>query len=198
MLIPEIDDIRPNQLSQFDPDHKYLAEVVEFYHNYMSRMTKLKGVAINGWSSNHAELIFEAVKNTFDGMKNPKDFEVDWIIFNGSSLTVVEVGMRGRTFEDTGCTKPGGEAFKKFCKGDDMKQVERVISKKLEQIVRKDTKIVQHLLEATGNGNLPVNYALLLPNLSTDFVSNRIKNLHTKSLSEKKLFSLDEIISKKE
>ena len=199
VLIPEIDDIRPNQPSQFGHDHKYLGKIVEFYHNYMSRMINLKGVAINGWSSNHAKSIFEAVENTFEEMENPpKDFEIDWIIFNGSCLTVVEAGMRGETTEKAGCTKFGRKHSSKNWKEDDLKGMERLISKKLDQIVRKDTQIVQHLLEATRNDNLPVNYVLLLPNVSIDLVRNRIKNLYRKSKVGNEFYSLDLMISKKE
>ena len=199
VLIPEIDDIRPKKPSQFDLDHKYLGEVVEFYHNYMSRMFDLKGVAINGWSSNHAKSIFEAVENTFEDMENPpKDFEIDWIILNGSSVTVVEVGMRGETTEKSECTTHGSKDSSKNRKEDELKGMERLISKKLDQIVRKDTQIVQHLLEATRNDNLPVNYVLLLPNVYIDLVRNRIKNLHRKSKLGNEFYSLDLMISKKE
>ena len=99
MILPDINSIKPKEPSLFAADYGYLGEVVEFYHHYISHMKKLKGFAINGWNNKIAKEIFDNVESTFVKSKNKqaKDFEVDWMLMNGSVLTIVEVGMRGDT-----------------------------------------------------------------------------------------------------
>ena len=60
-------------------------------------MSTWKGFAINSWRIEQARLVFDSVENTFDASKytSTKDFEIDWILLNGSVLTIVEIGVRG-------------------------------------------------------------------------------------------------------
>ena len=116
VILPPIDSIKPSKPSLFEADSGYEGEVVEFYDNYLSRMPGLKGIAINGWKSEQARLIFDNVEKTFQGTKyndtnddkndkntknnkKTKNFEIDWLLMNGWVLTVVEVGVRGEIEE---------------------------------------------------------------------------------------------------
>ena len=99
VILPDISNIKPKEPSLFAADYGYLGEVVEFYDNYISHMKNLKGFAINGWNNKIAKEIFDNVESTFveSKKKQAKDFEVDWMLMNGSVLTIAEVGMRGDT-----------------------------------------------------------------------------------------------------
>ena len=178
----------------FEVDCGYQGEVVEFYDNYLSRMTKLKGIAINGLSNPIANLVFDAVEHTFKGTKweNSRDFEIDWLLLSGSALTVFEVGMRGETEESPKNLKSKDKAAApdKGKESEDTKREERLISKKIDQMVQ-NCVIFQHLLEATGNQDLPVNYVIFFPNITTEQICSRVEKLHQKALSEERQLSLD-------
>ena len=178
----------------FEVDCGYHGELVEFYDNYLSRMTKLKGIAINGWSNSVAKVIFDAVDDTFKGTKweISKGFEVDWLLLSGSALTVFEVGMRGETEENPKNLKSKDEAAApdKEKESEDTKRVERLISKKIDQMVQ-NCIIFQHLLEATGCQDISVNYVMFFPNITTELIRNRVEKLHKKALSKGRQFSLD-------
>ena len=194
VFIPHIDTIKPKKSSMFEVDCGYHGEVVEFYDNFLSRMTKLKGIAINGWSNPTANFIFDAVEHTFKGTKweISKGFEIDWLVLSGSALTVFEIGMRGETEENPKNLKSKDKdaAPDKEKESEDTKRVERLISKKIDQMAQ-NSIILQHLLEATGNQDLSVNYVLFFPNITTELICNRVDKLHKKALSEGRQFSLD-------
>ena len=96
----------------------------------------------------------DTFKNTKNG--SSRNFEIDGIILNGDSLTVVEVGMRGKTE-----TREG----KENCIMNEEKGIQGVIADKLKQIVKNRT-IVEHLLETTGNQHIQVSYLAFFPNIS--------------------------------
>ena len=194
VFIPHIDTIKPKKSWMFEVDCGYHGEVVEFYDNYLSRMTKLKGIAINGWSNSIANLVFDAVEHTFKGTKweKSRDFEIDWLVLSGSALTVFEIGMRGETEENPKNLKSKNRiaAPDKEKESEDTKRVERLISKKIDQMVQ-NSIILQHLLKATGNQDLSVNYVIFFPNITTELICSRVEKLHKKALFEGRQFSLD-------
>ena len=206
----------------FSIDTAYHGEKVEFHDYYLSRMVNLRGIAVNGWNNNLAKSVFESVENTFRGTKYEKsqDFEIDWLIFSGSSLTVVEVGMRGETETKVKNAKLKDELSDSleqeridWAKMNEQpnttkvplrnevqsektisKQIDRPISKKIDQMVQND-EIIKHLLGATNCLHVAVNYILFYPNISTDIIFDRIERLYKEAQSEKRQFSLDKIIS---
>ena len=146
----------------FTEDNQYHGEIQEMYRRYFAQISDLRGVAINGWSNKNAKNIFTNVADTFiswETIKNTKDFEIDWILFNGATITVIEVMEKSKT-----SIKENGNSFKK----------------KLEQI-KKDRIIIQHLLEVCRCKNTRVNYVIACPNVSITEVTegNFLKN-HTR------------------
>ena len=192
--LPHIDTIKPKNLCMFEVDCGYQGEVVEFYDNYLSRMTKLKGIAINGWSNSIGKVIFNAVEHTLKGTKweKSRDFEIDWLVLSGSALTVFEIGMRGETEENPKNLKPKDKAAApdNEKESEDTKRMERLISKKIDQMVQ-NCVILQHLLEATGSQDISVNYVMFFPNITTELIRNRVEKLHKKALSKGRQFSSD-------
>ena len=200
----------------FEVNCGYQGEVVEFCDNYLSRMTDLKGIAINGWNNRIANFNFDAVEHTFKGTKWEifKDFEIDWLVLSGSALTVFEIGMWGETEENPKNLKSKDKAAApdkekeseenpknlkskdkeavsdKEKESEDTKRVERLISKKIDQMVQ-NSIILQHLLKATGNQDLSVNYVIFFPNITTELICSRVEKLHKKALFEGRQFSLD-------
>ena len=183
VILPPIDSIKPSKPSLFEVDPGYEGEVVEFYDNYLSRMPGLKGIAINGWKSEQARLIFNNVEKTFDGTKykETKDFEIDWLLMNGSCLTVVEIGVR--------CVnKEKGKNSKSHQKlnldADNMERgTQRLISRKIDQLIR-DQVIIQHLLEATNVENCCVNYFAVWPNIPIDDIRLKIATTYKHALDQ--------------
>ena len=177
-------------------DCGYRGEVVEFYDNYLSRMSNLKGIAINAWNNQQANFIFDSVEHTFKGTKcdSSRDFEIDWLIFDGSSLTVFEVGVRGETEENGKNCKNIEKTTAIDKENENTKRVERLISKKIDQMVQ-NCLIIQHLLEATGSQDSPVNYLIFFPNITTEMIRYRVEKLHKKALSDGRQFSFDTISS---
>ena len=142
--LPRIECI--DSLGPFEEDNKYHGEIFEVYLKFFARMELLTGIAINGWSNLDCRRVFHNVENTFQGcgkFSRTKDFEIDWILFDGYSLTVIEVKERS-------------ERAKKQTIGH--------FEKKLDQI--KKRIIIQHLLEVTGCSNIKVNYIIACPNVS--------------------------------
>ena len=204
VILPDINSVKPKDPSLFSPDYGYLGEIVEFHDNYLSRMENITGFAVNGWSVLNAKRIFNSVETTFNSKasENSKDFEIDWLIFNGNSLSVIEVGMRGES-------EPSKNSQNKETKEEtdkmrnDIKGSERLIGKKLEQMM-KNVIIIEHLLEATSQKHACINYILLFPNLTIDIIKDRIEKLHAKAQIDAKAeideikrenFSLDNIVS---
>ena len=146
----------------FTEDNRYHGEIHEMYRRYFAQLSDLRGVVINGWNIKNAKNFFSNVEDTFriwEKMKNTKDFEIDWILFNGATITVIEVMEESKTSK-----KDNGKSFKK----------------KLEQI-KKDRIIMQHLLEVCGCKNTQINYVIACPNVSIAEVTegNFLKN-HTR------------------
>ena len=134
---------------------------------YFAQISDLRGVAINGWNNKNAKKLFSNVDDTFrswEKMKNTKDFEIDWILFNGSTVTVIEVIKKSKT-----SIKDNGNSFKR----------------KLEQI-KKDRTIIQHLLEVCDCQSTRVNYVIACTNVSITKVTDGIflKN-HTRFFEKK-------------
>ena len=146
----------------FTEDNRYHGEIHEMYRRYFAHISDLRGVAINGWSNENAKNIFANVDDTFrswEKKKNTKDFEIDWILCNGATITVIEVMEKCKTSK-----KDNSKGF----------------TMKLEQI-KKDRIIIQHLLEVCGCKNTRVNYVIACPNVSITEVTegNFLKN-HTR------------------
>ena len=157
--IPRISCIEPPE--PFTKDNKYYqyeGEVFDIYFRFFAQIEELTGVAINGFRNEAARKIFNHVGQTFGGTKfdvKSKDFEIDWILFNGVTVTVIEVKVKA----DTG---KNNENFEK----------------KIDQI-KKNTTIIQHLLEVTGCKDIKVNYIIACPNVSIKEVTDgRILSKH--------------------
>ena len=84
-----------------------------------------------------------------------RDFEIDWILFNGSTITVVEVGEEGSSEKDSSSKTNATEWEKRH----------KVVKDKIKQI-EKDETIMKHFLSAVGAPEMNVNYLLVYPNLS--------------------------------
>ena len=191
MIIPEISNLQPKTKGIFDDDdYGYLGEVLEFYQNYLSRVNGISGVAINGWDNELAESVFDFVGDTFKNTKNgsSRNFEIDWIILNGDSVTVVEVGMRGKTQ-----IREGNEN----CLMNEEKGIQGVIDNKFKQIVKNQT-IVEHLLEATGNQHILVKYLAFFPNISITSVQSHLDKMQQIARREGRKSSIDELVASKE
>ena len=94
--------------------------------------------------------------NATTATKNvPRDFEIDWILFNGSTITVIEVG------ED--CSSEEGRNSE--TNATERKKGHKVVLDKIEQI-KKDQIIMNKFLTAVGAPEVTVNYLLVYPNLS--------------------------------
>ena len=131
----------------FTEDNRYHGQIHEIYRRYFAQISDLRSVAINGWNNKNAKKLFSNVDDTFrswEKMKNTKDFEIDWILFNGATITVIEVLVKS-----------------KASKKENVKSFE----KKLGQI-KKHRIIMQHLLEVCGCKNTRVNYVIACPNVS--------------------------------
>ena len=160
-FIPEISCIEPKKENAlFEMDYGYHGEVSEFCTNYLSRMENLQGFAVNGWNNREARKILKNVEKTFYGTKHSgsNDFEIDWLIFEKSTLVVAEVGVRGKS-EDIGQQKSSDP--KEKCGAE---RQQNMIKKKISQVL-KDEVIISHLLEATGCCELSVIYLAVFPNL---------------------------------
>ena len=131
----------------FAEDNKYHGEIHEMYLRYFALISNLRGVAVNGWSSENAQNLFKHVSDTFRHRKKfvkVKNFEIDWILFNGETITVIEVKEKSET-----------------AKTDSSRNFE----KKVDQI-KKDRIIMQHLLEVCGCKNTQINYVIACPNVT--------------------------------
>ena len=84
-----------------------------------------------------------------------RDFEIDWILFNGSTITVVEVGEEGSSEKESGSKTKATEWEKRH----------KIVKDKIKQI-EKDEIIMKHFLSAVGVPEMNVNYLLVYPNLS--------------------------------
>ena len=84
----------------------------------------------------------------------PRDFEIDWILFNGSTITVVEVGEQG-------CSEKGSDSA---TNATEWKKRHKIVPKKIKQI-EKDQVIMNQFLTAVGAPEVTVNYLLVYPNL---------------------------------
>ena len=94
--------------------------------------------------------------NSTTATKNvPRDFEIDWILFNGSTITVVEVGEEGSNEKGSNSKTNATE----------WKRRHKIVPEKVEQI-KKDQIIMNHFLTAVGAPEVTVNYLLVYPNLS--------------------------------
>ena len=143
--IPRIPNIEsPDPFIKDNKYYKYEGEICELYFKYFAQIEELTGIAFNGWSNLDAQRVFDGVPETFQGTKFPetKDFEIDWILFNGSTITVIEV--KANTEES--------RSKKNF-------------ETKVKQL-KKDQIVIRHLLEATGCENVKVNYVIACPNVS--------------------------------
>ena len=139
----------------FTEDNRYHGEIHEMYRRYFAQISDLRGVAINGWNNKNAKKLFSNVDDTFrswEKKQKTKDFEIDWILFNGATITVIEVMEKSKT-----STKDNGNSFKR----------------KLEQI-KKDRIIIQHLLEVCDCQSTRVNYVIACTNVSITKVTDGI------------------------
>ena len=172
VYIPDLGSIEPQQPDMLMENSDYHGEVAEFYENYLRKMDKLKGVAINSWSNKNAWKIFLNTDKTFDATKHEtmKDFEIDWLIFTNSTMAVVEVGMR--------CEAGEKEPGKKNMSVEE--RVEKVINRKVGEI-EKDTIIISKLLEATNSSGVIVYFFAVFTNILMETVQKRIQ-FHQESL----------------
>ena len=85
--------------------------------------------------------------------KISRDFEIDWILFNGSTLTVVEVGEEGSR-EKGSDSKENASEWKRH----------KIVPEKIEQI-KKYQIIMKSFLSAVGAPDVTVKYLLVYPNL---------------------------------
>ena len=165
-IVPRISATKKPFLFTEDPE--YHGEMVEFYANYIEREDSLTGIAVRGWSNTAARKIFNSVDKTFErkhynaigspvkvNNNIPRDFRIDWILFNGSTITVVEVG------ED--CSSEQGSNSE--TNATERKTGHKVVRDKIEQI-KKDQIIMNEFLTAAGAPEVTVNYLLVYPNLS--------------------------------
>ena len=174
VYIPDIGSIKPQKSDMFAENPDYHGEVAEFYANYLRRMDKMNGIAINSWSNKDARKIFLNTERIFDATKyeGSKDFEIDWLIFTNSTMAVVEVGMRCETDEQ--------DSGKKSKNKSEEERVKRIITSKVGQIV-KDTIIISEVLEATNSSGVLVYFFAIFPNIAFETVQKRI-HFHKKSL----------------
>ena len=174
VYIPDIGSIKPQNSDMFAENPDYQGEVAEFYANYLRRMNKLNGIAINSWSNKDARKIFLNTERTFDATKYEgcKDFEIDWLIFTNSTMAVVEVGMRCETDEK--------DSGKKSKNKSEEERIQRIITSKVGQI-GKDTIIIRKLLEATNSFGVTVYFVAVFPNIPFETVQKRI-HFHKESL----------------
>ena len=174
VYIPDIGSIKPQKSNMFAENSDYHGEVAEFYANYLRRMDKLNGIAINSWSNKDARKIFLNTEKTFDATKyeGSKDFEIDWLIFTNSTMTAVEVGMRCETDEQDSGEKSENKS--------EEERVKRIITDKVGQIM-KDTIIIRKLLEATNSSGVLVYFFAVFPNIAFETVKRRI-HFHKESL----------------
>ena len=174
VYIPDIGSIKPQNSDMFAETPDYHGEVAEFYANYLRRMDKLNGIAINSWSNKDARKIFLNTEKTFDATKyeRSKDFEIDWLIFTNSTMSAVEVGMRCATDEQ--------DSGKKSENSSEEEGIKRIITEKVGQIM-KDTIIIRKLLEATDSSGLLVYFFAVFPNIAFETVQSRI-HFHKESL----------------
>ena len=150
----------------FKEDNKYHGEIYEMYLNYFARMNSpMKGVAINGWGNTNAANLFHNTSETFKGtgkFEKSKDFEIDWILLNGSSITVIEVKEQSET----------------------AKGKKKNFETKIDQI-KKDRVIMQHLMEVTGIEKTRVNYVIACPNVSiTEVTDGNLLRNHSQFLQD--------------
>ena len=174
VYIPDIGSIKPQKPDMFAENPDYHGEVTEFYANYLRRMGKLNGIAINSWSNKNARKIFMNTEGTFDATKyeGRKDFEIDWLIFTNSTMAVVEVGMRCETSEK--------DSGKKSKDRSEEERVKKIITSKVGQI-EKDTIIISKLLEATNSFGVTVYFFAVFPNIPFETVRKKIQ-YHKESL----------------
>ena len=162
--IPTISNIE-GPLDIFEEDNKYHGEVHELYFFYFARIPSLTGIAVHGWSSTDAQRLFNSVEQTFRHIKkyndqNTETFEIDWLYFSGSTITIIEVKEKSEK----------GNSNQNF-------------GKKMEQI-RKDRIIMMHLLEAMGCQNIRVNYVVACPNVSIKEVNRKFMGRHRDTIGE--------------
>ena len=174
VYIPDIGSIKPQKPDIFAENPDYHGEVAEFFANYLRRMDKLEGIAINSWSNKDARKIFLNTERTFEATKyeGSKDFEIDWLIFANSTMAVVEVGMRCETGEK--------DSEKKSKNTSEEERVKKVISCKVGQI-EKNTIIISKLLEMTNSSGVIVYFFAVFPNIAFENVQKRIQ-FHQESL----------------
>ena len=182
VTLPPIDSLRP---PLFEQDSGYEGEVVEFYDNYLSRMPELTGFAINGWKTENARLVFDSVEKCFNGSSytKTKDFEIDWLLINGSVLTVVEIGVREESDEKENTSKKS-KREKTEDIGDEVdKGAERLVARKVDQLI-KDHVVIRHLLEVANIQNCCINYLAVFPNMPIDLVMAKIETTYSRALGE--------------
>ena len=151
--VPRIGDIKaPDAFKEDNKYCQYRGEIFDVYFRFFAQIKELVGVAVNGWSNLDAQRVFENVNHSFEATKLsfkkflPKDFEIDWILFNGQSITIIEV--KGKMSGSTG---------------------NKNFEAKVEQIKR-DQIVMQHLLEVTSCENVKINYIIACPEASIEEV----------------------------
>ena len=173
VYFPDIGSIKPQKPDMFAENPDYHGEVAEVYANYLRRMDKLKGIAINSWSNKNARKIFLNTEKTFDETKyKSNDFEIDWLIFTDSTMAVFEIGMRCETDEK--------DSGKKSKDKSEEERIKRIITDKVAQKM-KDTIIIRKLLEVTNSSGVLVYFFRCFPNIAFETVQKRIQ-FHQESL----------------
>ena len=168
-FIPRIGVLGKNWLGLFKNHSGYHGEIIDFYGAYLSQIKDLKGVAVNSWTSENARHFFQNVQETFEGDSvygDSKNFEIDWILFNGNRITAIEVGRKNTS---THYTKT--DESKSLDYAAVRSNLKSMIRKKTYQIIRYE-KVVNKLLAATDCENIPVNYLLVFPNLPVEDLRN--------------------------
>ena len=122
--------------SVFEESNQYRGEISEFYGNYLSLLDSIAGIIITGLNSKNVENTSLSVSEDLKQEFVPKkDFEIDYIYFNGKTITVVEV--------------------KKTIEQEDTSQ--RNFRQNIDQM-REDQFVIQSLQKATGLTDVTVNY----------------------------------------
>ena len=164
-FIPRIDSMKP-KFGLFKEDSGYVGEVIDFYGAYLSQIDGLNGIAVNSWKSENADLFFNGIDKTFEGTNfaGSKNFEIDWILFMGNTLNVIEVGRRNISDKQSNVAEQSC-----LNEGNVSKGTRKLVKEKIEQAI-KDQIIIEKLLAVTKCEVLQVNYFVFLPTIPVEDV----------------------------
>ena len=167
-FVPRIGVLGKNWLRLFKDHSGYHGEIIDFYGAYLSQIKDLKGVAVYSWNSENARHFFQGIDETFEGdsvYAESRNFEIDWILFTGNSITVIEVERKNSSFNTTADQSSSSDDAAVSS------NLKSLIREKVHQIIR-DEKVVKQLLVAANDEKIPVNYLLVFPNLPVEDLRN--------------------------